>query len=75
MRTDAGRSRARLLATRLGLPLLALAVAWTYFAGRLLVLSQAVDAPDVIVSLASHEWERLPAAAAAAAQHREPPCS
>ena|SRR5687767_3002455 len=70
MRTDAGRSRARLLATRLGLPLLALALVWTYFAGRVLVLSKAVDAPDAIVSLASHEWERLPAAAAAAAQHR-----
>ena len=33
------------------------------YAGSALVVSAAVQSPDVIVSLASHEWERLPAAA------------
>lgn len=33
------------------------------YAGSALVVSAAVRSPDVIVSLASHEWERLPAAA------------
>ena len=51
-----------------GLALLACAVLWTYSAGQLLVLRLPVEAPDAIVSLASHEWERLPAAAAAAAR-------
>lgn len=32
-------------------------------AGATLVVSKAVGDPDVIVSLASHEWERLPEAA------------
>lgn len=32
-------------------------------AGRWLVVSVPVDQPDAIVSLASHEWERLPATA------------
>ena len=32
------------------------------FAGRALVLSRPLPAPDAIVSLASHEWERLPLA-------------
>jgi uncharacterized SAM-binding protein YcdF (DUF218 family) len=32
-------------------------------AGRWLVVSVPIDRPDAIVSLASHEWERLPAAA------------
>jgi uncharacterized SAM-binding protein YcdF (DUF218 family) len=31
--------------------------------GSTLVVSQPIDGPDVIVSLASHEWERLPEAA------------
>src|SRR5512146_2396106 len=31
-------------------------------AGTALVVSQPVDNPDAIVSLASHEWERLPEA-------------
>jgi uncharacterized SAM-binding protein YcdF (DUF218 family) len=35
-------------------------------AGPALVVSDRVDAADVVVSLASHEWERLPAAAAIA---------
>jgi uncharacterized SAM-binding protein YcdF (DUF218 family) len=32
-------------------------------AGRALVVSRDVEAPDAIIMLASHEWERLPAAA------------
>jgi uncharacterized SAM-binding protein YcdF (DUF218 family) len=32
-------------------------------AGTALVISAPLDRPDVIVSLASHEWERLPVAA------------
>jgi uncharacterized SAM-binding protein YcdF (DUF218 family) len=32
-------------------------------AGEALVLSRPVDAPDAILVLASHEWERIPAAA------------
>lgn len=35
-------------------------------AGAALVVSQPLSQPDVIVSLASHEWERLPATAAMA---------
>ena len=35
-------------------------------AGTALIVAQEIDAPDAIVSLASHEWERLPAAAALA---------
>lgn len=37
-------------------------------AGTALVIAQDIDQPDAIVSLASHEWERLPAAAALAAK-------
>ena len=32
-------------------------------AGTFLVISRPADTPDAILSLASHEWERLPAAA------------
>jgi uncharacterized SAM-binding protein YcdF (DUF218 family) len=35
-------------------------------AGTALVVNVELDRPDAIVSLASHEWERLPAAAALA---------
>ena len=45
-----------------------LALVWGYFAGRLLVVTIPVTRADAIVSLASHEWERLPATAAAAAR-------
>jgi uncharacterized SAM-binding protein YcdF (DUF218 family) len=38
-------------------------------AGAALVVSAPVEKPDVIVLLASHEWERLPAAAAWARQN------
>ena len=43
-------------------------VLWGYYAGRLLVVAIPVGDADAIVSLASHEWERLPAVAAAAAR-------
>ena len=36
------------------------------FAGTSLVLSKPIDDPDIIVSLASHEWERLPTVATCA---------
>lgn len=45
-----------------GLALLAFALAATR-AGVLLVVSEPLPHPDAIISLASHEWERLPAAA------------
>jgi len=35
-------------------------------AGTALVIAREIDRPDAIVSLASHEWERLPEAAALA---------
>ena len=38
-------------------------------AGSALVVRASVDNPDAIVSLASHEWERLPVAAAIAREH------
>ncbi len=38
-------------------------------AGALLVVSAPLKAPDAIISLASHEWERLPAAATLASQY------
>jgi uncharacterized SAM-binding protein YcdF (DUF218 family) len=37
--------------------------------GTALVEFRPVESPDAILSLASHEWERLPAAAALAQQH------
>lgn len=40
-------------------------------AGRALVYSSPAEPPDAIVVLASHEWERLPAAAALAARFPE----
>jgi uncharacterized SAM-binding protein YcdF (DUF218 family) len=38
-------------------------------AGTVLVISQPVGVPDVIVSLASHEWERLPVTATIATKY------
>jgi uncharacterized SAM-binding protein YcdF (DUF218 family) len=38
-------------------------------AGSALVVSEPLTSPDAIVSLASHEWERLPAASAWAARY------
>ena len=40
-------------------------------AGTGLVVSRDIGQPDAIVMLASHEWERLPAAAAVARQYPE----
>jgi uncharacterized SAM-binding protein YcdF (DUF218 family) len=40
-------------------------------AGATLVVSRDVGPPDAIVMLASHEWERLPAAAALARRYRD----
>jgi uncharacterized SAM-binding protein YcdF (DUF218 family) len=40
-------------------------------AGSALLVSAPLVSPDAIVSLASHEWERLPAAAALAARYPE----
>ncbi len=47
---------------------LVLAVVLRY-AGVWLVVSHPVERPDVIVSLASHEWERLPLVARLATDH------
>ena len=47
----------------------AVVLAWTLVAGSWLVVSVPLDDPDVIVSLASHEWERLPEAARAAKKY------
>lgn len=47
-----------------------LALIWTLLrAGPALVISQPLDDPDAIVMLASHEWERLPAAGAVARRY------
>src|SRR5687767_13920802 len=46
----------------------ALALAARY-AGAALVVNESVGPPDAIVSLASHEWERLPAAVALAGRY------
>ena len=55
--------------TRLAVALaLGLVLTWGYFAGRLLVVAIPITSADAIVSLASHEWERLPATAVAAAR-------
>jgi uncharacterized SAM-binding protein YcdF (DUF218 family) len=56
---------------RLGLSLGAIAglLAWALVAGSWLVIAVPLDEPDAIVSLASHEWERLPEAAAASARY------
>ena len=49
-----------------GVALLAFALAATR-AGTLLVVADSLPHPDAIISLASHEWERLPATARLAA--------
>src|SRR5688500_6249697 len=59
------RRRRRLVAAA---ALLIVAIAFLR-AGPMLVVSHPLAAPDAIVSLASHEWERLPATARAAAEH------
>jgi uncharacterized SAM-binding protein YcdF (DUF218 family) len=47
-----------------GVSTLAVLVAVLGLAGTTLVVSRPVPAPDAVVVLASHEWERLPAALA-----------
>jgi len=59
------RRRTALGALGLVVALLVLALA---HAGSALVVSKPVPQPEAIVSLASHEWERLPAAAQLAAR-------
>ena len=44
-------------------------VATLQYAGTALVVNETVGQPDAIVSLASHEWERLPAAVALAGRY------
>src|SRR5262245_18566508 len=48
---------------------LALGVTTCNRAGHLLIVTALPERPDLIVSLASHEWERLPAAARLAQEH------
>jgi uncharacterized SAM-binding protein YcdF (DUF218 family) len=42
---------------------------WTLFAGEVLVVTRPLTEVDAIVSLASHEWERLPLAASVAVRY------
>ena len=44
---------------------------FTWQAGRLLVVRGPSRPPDAIISLASHEWERLPESAALARKYRD----
>lgn len=58
----------RALVTIVAIP----ALIWTLLnAGPALVITRPLDNPDAIVMLASHEWERLPAAAAIARRYTE----
>jgi uncharacterized SAM-binding protein YcdF (DUF218 family) len=59
-------SRAFRVFAALGVVLLGLGLWAVRDAGTALVAHVELDRPDAIVSLASHEWERLPAAAALA---------
>src|SRR5205814_6032977 len=64
MRRWFGRLRGRLRATRFIFLIVLIVAVWTLLdAGRALVVARDIGAPDAIVMLASHEWERLPAAA------------
>lgn len=56
------RVRSRLRGVLIGLALLAVGVAASS-AGKWLVVSRPLAYPDAIISLASHEWERLPVTA------------
>jgi uncharacterized SAM-binding protein YcdF (DUF218 family) len=62
------RARVRWLAAAGAIVAAAFAAA-AWGAGTALVIAAPVGSPDVIVSLASHEWERLPAAAARARRY------
>jgi uncharacterized SAM-binding protein YcdF (DUF218 family) len=56
----------------LALLVLAVAAGWPLaHAGTALVVERDVGPPDAIIMLASHEWERLPAASALARRHRD----
>jgi len=61
--------RARRVAVAALATLLVAAAAAVPYAGSAPVVSVPGPSPDAIVSLASHEWERLPATAAQAAAH------
>jgi uncharacterized SAM-binding protein YcdF (DUF218 family) len=64
-RTPRRRGGVLLILTVIGLCILPA----MWFAGSALVIASPVDDPDAIVSLASHEWERLPVAAAVARRY------
>ena len=64
----AGRSRWRLT---LGIAVAIAALVVLRAGGTTLVVTQEIDRPDLVVSLASHEWERLPVAAQVAARYPE----
>ncbi len=51
------------------LSIIVAAVLGLRYGGDSLVVSEAIDQPDAIVVLASHEWERLPVAAELARQY------
>ena len=61
------RRRRVWLATLIGLLLAGTGAA--FHAGTALIISEDASPPDAIVMLASHEWERLPAAAELARQY------
>jgi uncharacterized SAM-binding protein YcdF (DUF218 family) len=64
------RRRPRLGRLILAFVVLALVSAWPLaHAGTALVVERDAGPPDAIIMLASHEWERLPAAAALAREH------
>ena len=65
------RSRRRALRV-LAVLVLAVGAGWPLaHAGTGLVVERDIGSPDAIIMLASHEWERLPAAAALARRHRD----
>jgi uncharacterized SAM-binding protein YcdF (DUF218 family) len=65
-----GNSRIRTLVLILLLGVAAAAFVALKFAGSALVISEDIPAPEAIIVLGSHEWERLPAAAWMARRHR-----
>jgi uncharacterized SAM-binding protein YcdF (DUF218 family) len=65
---DGGAARRRAAVLLLAVFLI-IAIWASLDAGRALVVSLDIGAPDAIVMLASHEWERLPAAAALARRY------
>ena len=61
-----GRSRWRLI---VGVAFVVATLVVLRAGGTALIVNKEIDRPDLIVSLASHEWERLPAAAEAAGRY------